>query len=110
MSVLDRLEPEGFQQPLSETWNIKEMLAHLAFWEETSLPVINTILRGESELPVEEWYGGTDLELAPDAPWPDADTSQRSRGSMGSYSLCGGSHGTVATSPSEAENCHRKHH
>ena len=73
-SVLNRLDPDGFNQPLTDTWSVKEMLAHLAFWEETSLPVINSIFRGGSELPVEEWYGGTNLELAPDAPWPDADT------------------------------------
>lgn len=72
--LLNRLEPDGFNHPLSDTWTVKEMLAHLAFWEETSLPVINTIFRGGAELLIEEWYGGTDLELAPDAPWPDADT------------------------------------
>ncbi|MEM9660223.1 MAG: DinB family protein, partial [Planctomycetota bacterium] len=68
------IEPEGFDQPLSDAWTVKEMLAHLAFWEETSLPVINTIFRGGAEVPVDQWYGGADLELAPDAPWPDADT------------------------------------
>ena len=73
-AVLNRLAPDGFERPLTPAWNVKEMLAHLAFWEETSLPVINTIFRGGPELPIAEWYGGTDLELAPDAPWPDADT------------------------------------
>lgn len=74
MVVLERLGPEGLNQPLTPVWTVKEMLAHLAFWEETSLPVIQTLYRGGAELPVERWYGGTDLELAPDAPWPDADT------------------------------------
>lgn len=73
-SVLERLDDDGFHQPLSEGWNVKEMLAHLAFWEETSVPVVRTILRGGPVVPVEEWYGGTDLEWSPDMPWPDADT------------------------------------
>ncbi|HYE21464.1 MAG TPA: DinB family protein [Tepidisphaeraceae bacterium] len=50
------------------------MLAHLAFWDETSVPVIRTMFRGGPVLPVEEWYGGTDLEVKPGEPWPDADT------------------------------------
>jgi hypothetical protein len=74
VAVLDRLGPDGYEQPLTPMWNVKEMLAHLAFWEETSLPVINTIFRGGPEIPISLWYGGSDLELAPGAPWPDADT------------------------------------
>lgn len=74
MTVLGRLGPDGFERPLTPAWNVKEMLAHLAFWEETSLPVIETIFRGGPEVPVGRWYGGDDLELAPGAPWPDADT------------------------------------
>ena len=74
MMALERLGPDGLEQPLTSAWTVKEMLAHLAFWEETSLPVIQTIFRGGPDLPVEQWYGGADLELAPDAPWPDADT------------------------------------
>ena len=74
MAALDRLGPGGLERPLTPAWTVKEMLAHLAFWEETSLPVIQTMYRGGPEIPVEQWYGGDDLELAPDAPWPDADT------------------------------------
>jgi hypothetical protein len=74
MAVLEGLGPDGLEIPISPTWTVKEMLAHLAFWEETSQPVINTIYRGGPELPVEQWYGGDNLELAPDSPWPDADT------------------------------------
>lgn len=74
MVVVERLGPSGLEQPLTRFWTVKEMLAHLAFWEETSLPVIQTMYRGGPELQVGQWYGGEDLELAPDAPWPDADT------------------------------------
>jgi hypothetical protein len=74
MAILEDLGPEGLETPLSSAWTVKEMLAHLAFWEETSQPVINTIYRGGPELPVEQWYGGDNLELGPGSPWPDADT------------------------------------
>ncbi len=73
MAVVERLGPDGIEQPLTRLWTVKEMLAHLAFWEETSLPVIETLYRGGPVLPGEQWYGGEDLELAPDAPWPHAD-------------------------------------
>ena len=72
--VINRLGTEGLDRRIRDGWSVKEMLAHLAFWEETSLPVIQGMFRGGPEIPVEEWYGGTDLEIAPDAPWPDADT------------------------------------
>ncbi len=74
MAAVDRLGPSGLERPLTRLWTVKEMLAHLAFWEETSLPVIQTMYRGGPEMPVERWYGGEDLELAAGAPWPDADT------------------------------------
>ena len=53
-------------------WTVKEMVAHVAFWEETVNPVVNGMYRG-NEVPVEEWYGGDDLALAPGEPWPIAD-------------------------------------
>lgn len=74
MAVVERLGSAGLEQPLTPSWTVKEMLAHLAFWEETSVPVIQTIFRGGPKIPVEQWYGGEDLELAPGTPWPDADT------------------------------------
>lgn len=74
MAAVGRWGPAGLERPLTSKWTVKEMLAHLAFWEETSRPVIESIFRGGPELPVHEWYGGDDLELTPDAPWPDADT------------------------------------
>jgi hypothetical protein len=73
VAVVERLGPDGLEQPLTRIWTVKEMLAHLAFWEETSLPVIQMMYRGGPELAVQQWYGGQDLELAADAPWPEAD-------------------------------------
>jgi hypothetical protein len=74
MTLIERLGPAGLEQPLSPKWTVKEMLAHLAFWEETSVPVITSLFRGGPEVPVEQWYGGTDLEVGPNDPWPDPDT------------------------------------
>ncbi len=74
MALVEQLGPVGLERPLSPSWTVKEMLAHLAFREKTSVPVITSIFRGEPEVPVEEWYGGTDLELGPNDPWPDPDT------------------------------------
>ena len=74
MAVVEQLGPPGLARPLTPAWTIKEMLAHLAFWDETSVPVIQTMYRGGPEVPVEQWYGGTDLNLKPGEPWPDADT------------------------------------
>lgn len=56
----------------SAGWTIKEMIAHVAFWEETVDPVVNGMYRGR-EVPVQQWYGGDDLALAPGEPWPVAD-------------------------------------
>ena len=72
--VIEQLGPNGLQRPINGGWTVKEMLAHLAFWDETSLPVIESLYRGKPELPTATWYGGDDLEVGPHAPWPDADT------------------------------------
>ncbi|MEM1208526.1 MAG: DinB family protein [Planctomycetota bacterium] len=72
--VLQRLGPDHWDRPIGDGWTVKQMLAHLAFWEETTLPVIETMLRGGPELPADRWYGGDTLRLGPDDPWPDADS------------------------------------
>jgi hypothetical protein len=53
-------------------WTVKEMVAHVAFWEETVDPVVNGMFRGK-EVPLEDWYGGDHLAVAPGEPWPIAD-------------------------------------
>lgn len=72
--AIERLGEEGMERPTSAGWTAKEMFAHLAFWEETITPVIQMMFRGGPEIPVEEWYGGDDLELASGDPWPAQDT------------------------------------
>lgn len=74
MSLISSLGPDGLETNLTSSWTIKEMIAHLAFWEEVSLPIIQVIHRGGPDVPIAEWCGGTDLELSADVPWPAADT------------------------------------
>lgn len=74
MGAIERWGAAGLDRPLSAAWTVKEMFAHLAFWEETSLPVIECMYRGKPEIPVDQWYGGDDLGLGPNDPWPDTDT------------------------------------
>lgn len=62
---LDRVTPAG--------WTVKEMLAHIAFWEETVKPVFVGWFRGEPDEAFEGWYGGDDLALTRNDPWPVAD-------------------------------------
>ena len=66
--ALDQLEhvtPAG--------WTVKEMLAHIAFWEETVKPVFVGWFRGEPDDSFEDWYGGENLGLTRDDPWPVSD-------------------------------------
>jgi hypothetical protein len=72
--AVDRLGEQGLERPTSAGWTAKEMFAHIAFWEETATPVIQTMFREGAEVPIQDWYGGENLELAPDDPWPDANT------------------------------------
>jgi hypothetical protein len=72
--AIERLGEEGLERPTSAGWTAKEMFAHIAFWEETITPVVEMMYRGGPEIPVEEWYGGDGLELAPGEPWPGQDT------------------------------------
>lgn len=61
---LERATPAG---------TVKEMLAHIAFWEETVKPVFVGWFRGEPDSSFEGWYGGKDLGLTRDDPWPVSD-------------------------------------
>lgn len=56
----ERLRGSGMEATTSAGWTVKEMVAHVAFWEETVNPVVNGMYRG-NEVSVEEWYGGDDL-------------------------------------------------
>jgi len=66
-AAIERLGPQGLQQRTPSGWSVREMIAHIAFWEETVEPVIDGMYRGRE---VVDWYGGDDLGLGPDDPWP----------------------------------------
>ncbi len=46
-----RLGPEALERPTPAGWTVKEMLAHMAFWEEATEPVIVAMFRGQSLSP-----------------------------------------------------------
>jgi hypothetical protein len=46
----------------------KEMLAHVAFWDEAAVPVITYMLRGEA-IPRRSWFG-SGYQPAEDSDWP----------------------------------------
>ncbi|MGH9179385.1 MAG: DinB family protein [Acidimicrobiales bacterium] len=69
--AVESLGPEGMDRRTSSGWTVKELVAHLAFWEETTDPVINGMLRGD-DVPLERWYGGAELGVTDGQPWPDS--------------------------------------
>ena len=58
---------------LKPNWSIKSVLAHLAFWEETAKPVVESIYRSKPEIAVSDWYGGNPSEIDLKKPWPSQD-------------------------------------
>ena len=65
------LGPAELDRATTSGWTAKEMLGHVAFWEETVEPVIVSMFRGGA-LP-EEWAFGSGY-IHPDGPWPPTDT------------------------------------
>lgn len=64
--MADRLD-----EPTVAGWSVKEMLAHVAFWDEAVLPVVVTMFRGE-KLPPDWAFGSGDLGVG-EGGWPPAD-------------------------------------
>ena len=62
--LVDEREADG--------WTVKELVAHIAFWEETVSAVMSFFL-GTPELKESDWYGGDELGVPPGAPWPATD-------------------------------------
>ena len=67
---VDGVGPDGLDQPTPSGWTAKEMLAHVAFWDETVEPVIVDMYRGGSL--DRDWAFGSGY-THPDGPWPDTD-------------------------------------
>jgi hypothetical protein len=58
--AVGRLRPEDFDRRTRSGWTVKEMLAHVAFWEETAEPMLASF-RGQPNMELADWYHG-DLE------------------------------------------------
>lgn len=69
---LDKLAIDDLESPLADGRTVRQALAEVAFWNETCAPVF-AWMRGQPEVPVEQWYGGSELGLAPGEPWPTND-------------------------------------
>lgn len=68
------LEPDQLASSADSGWSIKEMLAHIAFWEETVLNRLPLLL-GRQAPDLADWYGGEGLDLSED--WPHYDVHNR---------------------------------
>ena len=62
---------DALDEPTGGGWTAKEMLAHIAFWDEAVVPVVVSMFRAE-ELPAGWAFGSGDLGLVEGA-WPEAD-------------------------------------
>lgn len=54
-------------------WTVKEMLSHVAFWDETVSAVIPMILRGGGEIPADFPGFASGYEAPEDGTWPHFD-------------------------------------
>lgn len=62
---------DALDEPTGGGWTGKEMLAHVAFWDEAVVPVVVSMFRNE-ELPAGWAFGSGDLGLV-EGTWPEAD-------------------------------------
>jgi hypothetical protein len=63
--------PPSFDAASSSGWTVKEMLAHVAFWDETVQPFVDGMFRDRGWEPQESWHGGDPFDAS--AGWPAAD-------------------------------------
>ena len=68
------LAPDQLEVKTDAGWSVKEMLAHVAFWEETVLNRLPQLL-GRHAPDLSDWYGGEGLNLSAD--WPHYDVHNR---------------------------------
>lgn len=69
-ALVDRLDEASFDRRTPVGWTAKEMLAHVAFWDETVEPVIVGMYRG-GQLP-DGWCFGSGY-AHPEDGWPTAE-------------------------------------
>jgi Mycothiol maleylpyruvate isomerase N-terminal domain len=71
--AVGRLRLEDFGRQTRSGWTVKEMLAHVAFWEETAEPMLASF-RGHPDMELADWYHGDLAAYGRDvrADWPPA--------------------------------------
>lgn len=69
--TVDHVGAAGLERPTASGWTAKEMLGHMAFWDETTEPVLIAIFRGDS-LP-DDWAFGSGYTHPHGDDWPAAD-------------------------------------
>lgn len=80
--LLEGLSDDQLNFRLNEGRMVKEVLAHIAFWEEAAVGYVWGVILGK-EIQVQDWYGGSDLGLKEDDPWPAADVHNAREASWG---------------------------
>jgi len=68
-AAVDRVGVDQFDDGTPAGWTVKELLGHMAFWEEATVGVVALLLR-QTELP-EGWRFGSGYQ--PEAEWPAAE-------------------------------------
>lgn len=68
-AVVDALGAEAAERTTAAGWTVKEVLAHVAFWDETTDPVVNGMLRGIADM--DDWRFGSGY-VADEPVWPEA--------------------------------------
>ena len=66
--AVQSLAGPGWARTTEAGWTVKEMLAHVAFWDEAAVPVITFMLRGQ-EIPKQDWFG-SGFQPPEDRDWP----------------------------------------
>jgi hypothetical protein len=67
MAEVERLGESGIEQPTTAGWSAKEMLAHIAFWDEAVEGAVTMLFR-QASLP-EGWRFGSGY-MSEDGDWP----------------------------------------
>lgn len=65
---VESLGPTEWTRTTAAGWTVREMLAHVAFWDEAAVPVVTYLLRGE-EIPRRDWFE-SGFHPPEDRDWP----------------------------------------
>lgn len=68
VEAVDSMQDKDWGRSTNAGWTAKEMLAHVAFWDEAAVPVIIYMLRGQ-EIPKRPWFE-SGFQPPEDRDWP----------------------------------------